>query len=760
MSLPLRPYHRHHFSNRRARLTTAIAAALAVTAGPLALAAPAGAEAITSPASAPVVAEDSARQQNPLNPQDENLPRLVKHAETLGGGRSGYLVRNGYDAATKKHTASWVRTSDGSVTPVATYHDRDAGHRISSVSDVKVLPGGVAGRKVTFTDLSAGAPGTTSVRELPEGLRYVGAVGPTVIADGAGGVRLVTATGDRAVTGLPAGAVAVEVVGESPDAAVVRLADHRLAVVELATAAVTGLHQVHPDNRVKVVAAVSATHLAWVETSWSYFGKATLVVADRSTSAEIRRTTMPYGTSVPLVGLTGDRLIHGIRYDVNDDPKPHTAAIVSAPVTASGGGPAAGEVKILDRGFALVPADDGSVLVTGGTLDRDEGVYRVTAPSGAATAEKIATTGDTTRLTLLESNFPERADLTVAALIASWKASRTYARYRLTIEHPLTGHTETFDSGPNFTWDGTVDHTGPDPRYAPSGAYRWSMTATPKDEIGPPVTVSGAFVLDRTPAPHDWTFNGSPDLLAVDGAGRLWREDTHHRWSGGGRLFAGNERVYLGYRWDKYDLIESIGNHSVHTYFVARDKQGVLWRHDARDAGTITTRPERLGGGWGSYDRITGGDFDGDGRPDLVAVDRKGDQWLHPTPANGVGLLPRKKTGWGWGIYNRITAVGDVAGTPAADLVARDKAGVLWLHQGDGKGSFTKRVRIGGGWNQYTELVGIGDGDRDGRADLYAYAPNGRTYFYPGTGNTARPFEQRSPSSVLMKNSADYKIVF
>ncbi|MFE0421161.1 hypothetical protein [Streptomyces sp. NPDC058953] len=749
MSRPLRTNRERRARTTRTPPTIAVAVALAVTAGPLALTAPAVAEPAMSTAST-----GSAGRA-----QDVDLPRLVKGAETLSGGKSGYLVRNGYDATTKKHTASWVRASDGSVAPVATYTDREA-HRISSVSDTKVLPGGVAGRKVTFTDLGAGAPGTKSVLELPDGYRYAGAVGPTVIANGAGGVRLVTSSGgtagDRAVTGLPDGARALEVVGESPDTAVVRLEDHRLAVVDLATAAVTGLHQVHPDARVDVVAAVSATHLAWVETSWSYFGNATLVVVDRATSTETRRTRMPYGTSVPLVGLVGDRLIHGIRYDVDEDPKPDKVAVVSAP--AAGGGD---EVRIIDRAFALVPADDGSVLVTGGTLAKDEGVYRVTATTGTATAEKVATTGDTTRLTILESEVPEFADLTVAVLNARWKTSRTYARYRLTIEHPLSGHKETFDTGPFFTWDGTIDHAGSDPRYAPSGSYRWSMTVTPYDEIGPPATVSGAFTVHRAPAPHDWTFNGSPDLLAVDGAGRLWREDTHHRWNSAGRLLAGNERVYLGYRWDTYDLIESIGNHSFRTDFVARDKKGVLWRHDALRAGSVGNEPIRIGHGWGIYDRITGGDFDGDGHPDVVAVDRKGDQWFYRTdPVTGAQLKPRKKVGWGWGIYNRITAVGDIAGTPAADLVARDKAGVLWLHQGDGKGSFTKRVRIGGGWNQYTELVGIGDGSRDGRADLYAFAPNGRTFFYPGTGNADRPFEERSPSSVLMKNSSDYKIVF
>ncbi|MEU7385089.1 FG-GAP repeat domain-containing protein, partial [Streptomyces tanashiensis] len=94
--------------------------------------------------------------------------------------------------------------------------------------------------------------------------------------------------------------------------------------------------------------------------------------------------------------------------------------------------------------------------------------------------------------------------------------------------------------------------------------------------------------------------------------------------------------------------------------------------------------------------------------------------------------------------YNQLTAVGNIAGAPAGDLVARDTAGVLWLYLGRGDGTFAPRTKIGGGWNAYADVVGIGDGNKDGRPDLYARTAVGAAYFYAGTGDWKVPFKARA----------------
>lgn len=145
---------------------------------------------------------------------------------------------------------------------------------------------------------------------------------------------------------------------------------------------------------------------------------------------------------------------------------------------------------------------------------------------------------------------------------------------------------------------------------------------------------------------------------------------------------------------------------------------------------------------WNAYTKLTGGsDLNGDGRSDLLATDTSGVLWFYKGTGSATApFAGRVRVGGGWGAYNQITATGNLAGTAAGDLVARDTAGVLWLYQGDGRGAFTTRVRIGGGWGEYTDLVGIGDADHDGRADLYAAGPYG-SRLYPGTGIATRPFK-------------------
>ncbi|WP_055600131.1 FG-GAP repeat domain-containing protein [Streptomyces aureus] len=149
----------------------------------------------------------------------------------------------------------------------------------------------------------------------------------------------------------------------------------------------------------------------------------------------------------------------------------------------------------------------------------------------------------------------------------------------------------------------------------------------------------------------------------------------------------------------------------------------------------------KVGTGSQVYNQITGGsDLTGDGRPDVLAADKTGVLWLHPGTGNATTpFAARTKIGTGWGIYNYITAVGDIAGGPAGDLLARDTSGVLWNHLGKGDGTFAPRTRVGGGWNAYSHLIATGDVSKDGRPDLLAIRGNGDMSLYRGTGNWKTP---------------------
>ncbi|MEE1816579.1 VCBS repeat-containing protein [Streptomyces sp. SP18ES09] len=142
-------------------------------------------------------------------------------------------------------------------------------------------------------------------------------------------------------------------------------------------------------------------------------------------------------------------------------------------------------------------------------------------------------------------------------------------------------------------------------------------------------------------------------------------------------------------------------------------------------------------------------DFDDDATADLLVRDTGGALWRFGTrPASPGGSLADtggSHVGGGWGAYDRLETVGNVAGSTAPDVIARDKTGVLWLYQGTGDRNkpLAARTRIGSGWQTYTELAGGGDLTGDGRADLVATDKTGALWLYKGTGSATAPFAAR-----------------
>ncbi|WP_306311153.1 FG-GAP repeat domain-containing protein [Streptomyces hydrogenans] len=141
-------------------------------------------------------------------------------------------------------------------------------------------------------------------------------------------------------------------------------------------------------------------------------------------------------------------------------------------------------------------------------------------------------------------------------------------------------------------------------------------------------------------------------------------------------------------------------------------------------------------------------DYDDNGVPDLVHREYDGSLGAY-NPISPIGGWPNDDipdlmlgTG-GWDAYDRIVATGNLAGTPHSDLVARDRAGVLWLYQGTGKG-LARRVQVGGGWQVYNRITSAADLTGDGRTDLLAADKAGVLWLYKGTGNTSAPFTQRT----------------
>ncbi|MFG2839924.1 hypothetical protein ACGFYE_33540 [Streptomyces zaomyceticus] len=170
----------------------------------------------------------------------------------------------------------------------------------------------------------------------------------------------------------------------------------------------------------------------------------------------------------------------------------------------------------------------------------------------------------------------------------------------------------------------------------------------------------------------------------------------------------------------------------------ARDKDGALWRYEATGSadGKLTAR-KRVGGGWGVYTAIVPlRGLTADGRSDLVARDKDGVLWYHQGSGNpDAPFNPRVRVGGGWNIYTEITRDNYGYGT----LLARDKDGVLWKYVERFDGSFLPRQRIGGGWNAYTKVTGYADGvvARDAAGVLWKYTHSSAEH--PSSG----PFDAR-----------------
>ncbi|MFD5833821.1 trypsin-like serine protease [Streptomyces collinus] len=161
----------------------------------------------------------------------------------------------------------------------------------------------------------------------------------------------------------------------------------------------------------------------------------------------------------------------------------------------------------------------------------------------------------------------------------------------------------------------------------------------------------------------------------------------------------------------------------------------VFWTHYVISSGTWSTK--QIADNWKTRTRIiTPGDVTGDYLPDMLSVDSAGVMWIYPGKGNGT-FAARVKVGSGWNQYNSVRGKGDFNGDGKTDLIARSKSGsAIYLYKGIGKagsGAFSARVKVRT-WADYNAFDAPGDVTGDGKADFLARTPGGTLYLYAGTG--------------------------
>ncbi|MFE2557532.1 N-acetylmuramoyl-L-alanine amidase [Streptomyces sp. NPDC059352] len=235
------------------------------------------------------------------------------------------------------------------------------------------------------------------------------------------------------------------------------------------------------------------------------------------------------------------------------------------------------------------------------------------------------------------------------------------------------------------------------------------------------------------------------NLLARDTSGVLWQYQGTGTSPG-----AFLTRYRVGGGWGIYNAVTPMtalradGTGDA----VARDASGVLWYYQGSGNPSAPFKARlKTGGGWQIYDQIMGvRDLTGDGKADLIAREKSGVIWLYQgtgTPA--VPFAPRVKVGTGWQIYNNIVSTGDLTSDGKPDLIGRDANGIIWLYKGTGSATapYAPRVQVGTGWKIYNSIVGPSDLTGDGKVDFVARDGSGALWLYKGTGSATAPYAPR-----------------
>lgn len=232
------------------------------------------------------------------------------------------------------------------------------------------------------------------------------------------------------------------------------------------------------------------------------------------------------------------------------------------------------------------------------------------------------------------------------------------------------------------------------------------------------------------PSAHDFTGDGRADVLAADTAGNLY-------------IYPGNGTGGLSARtlalpapaWSSITDTITPGdfNRDGKNDLLARAGD-ILYFYPGNGAGSFGTRTQ-VSIGWSTMTQLfSPGDFSGDGIPDFIGRRSNGELRLYE--GNGTGGQRTPYTvGWGWGVMNSIFSTGDFNGDGKGDVLARRAdTGALWLYPGNGSAGWLQWTQIGTGWGTRTALAGPRDLDGDGRNDVLGRIGD-TLYLYPGSGS-------------------------
>lgn len=291
--------------------------------------------------------------------------------------------------------------------------------------------------------------------------------------------------------------------------------------------------------------------------------------------------------------------------------------------------------------------------------------------------------------------------------------SRTGALYRqsLTATGAVHGFTTVQDSGWNayrlpsvvddntydYDMDGDMDVVTRRPSTNASYVYLGSGRGTVDERV----TWDESFGdLSKWDNAGDFTGDGRPDLI-----GRVAATGELYVYPGNGTGGVDRDaRVKIGTGWNAMDTIVTgyDYNYDGKTDIVAREKGGgTLWLYPGTGNGKVGARTALDAVAVADLDRITsGGDFNHDGFPDLLAQNKSDGCLVILFGQAGADYFKEgADVSCDWAGMDAMTDIGDADSDGHNDFVARRISdGRLFLYRGDGRGGFEAPTQFSTNW--------------------------------------------------------------
>ena len=175
-----------------------------------------------------------------------------------------------------------------------------------------------------------------------------------------------------------------------------------------------------------------------------------------------------------------------------------------------------------------------------------------------------------------------------------------------------------------------------------------------------------------------------------------------------------------------------------HRRVFAKTVSGVLYRRTADGRGHFVS-PTKVASGLSSFSQFSqAGDFDGDGKLDVLGRSSSGSLYLFAGTGTG-GLHSRKLVSTAVRASKRVFAAGDLNGDGWPDVLAESTGGTLKLYPGRGDGTLgaPSQVRSTGAWKSYTALIPSNHVNFGQFPGLFGRTSHGDLLYFAGDGNGA-----------------------